>query len=147
LFEPRDERVRFPEPAGRQVRDIDDLEVLVRAFEFVKDCGRLVLRTVVDGDNLKSWIILREECREGSGELFRFIPRGKNHRDERRIAGGQWRSVGKQWQTSHSHAGPDTLNNPEGCDQAENSNPENVQNRISREAEFSLRRRSPNTIC
>src|ERR1700686_2959959 len=79
LFEPRNQRVRFPEPSWRQIRNIDDFQIRFRAFEIMKDRRSLVLGAVVDGDHLKLGIILGKKRLDSAGELFRFVPRGKNY--------------------------------------------------------------------
>lgn len=127
LFEPCDQRVRFSEPAGRQFGDIDNFQIRFRAFEFVKDFGSLVPGAVVDGDNLKPEIVLRKERLDSAGELLHFVACGKNHGNRRCVARRQRRSIRKPWQASHTKAGPSSLNNPKGCNQAEQHSPEDVQ--------------------
>ena len=79
LFKARDQRVRFSQPTRRQVGDIDDIQISTRALEFVKDGGSLVRGAVIDGDDFKTGIILRQQRCERGGKFFRFIARGKNN--------------------------------------------------------------------
>ena len=83
-------------------------------FEFTQDRWGLVLRTVVDRDDFKPRIILRQERREGRREFFGFIPSGENYRNHGRVWGRNRGYIGKPRQASHPDAGPDTLNHPKG---------------------------------
>jgi hypothetical protein len=74
LLKPCNQRVRFPKPTARQVGDINDFQILVCTFEIVKDCRSPVPRAIVDGDDFKTGIILREKRCNGSRKLLRFVP-------------------------------------------------------------------------
>ena len=134
LFETRDQRMRFSEPAGRQIGDVHDLQVIVLLFSGVEDRRRGVFRTIIDGHDFETegnparegWPGLRGVS-PSSSRAAKITDTNGATLDDNGAAFGQPGELG------HPYSCPSALNDPESCDGAENRSPEDVQSRIFRE--------------
>jgi hypothetical protein len=92
----------FAKPALGQLGDMHDLQLRVGRRNLFEQVTRLVLRTVVDGDDLEIRVIQREHGRHGVEHGSGLVARGEDHRDARPGRRRRHRQPGEALQTTVS---------------------------------------------
>ena len=83
LRRPRVQGVVFAEPARRQVGDMDDVQLWVGRAHTLQNRTSRVGRAVVQGDNFKIWVVLRQNGLEGGPDGVRLVEGGDDDGDLR----------------------------------------------------------------
>ena len=94
--------------------------------KFVEYAAGRIERAVIDGDYFQMRIVDPGESRKGRGELFSFIPRGKNKRDAWACRILSWFEIFEPREFCCAIRDADAMEHPEGGNQGEKNEPKNV---------------------
>jgi competence ComEA-like helix-hairpin-helix protein len=115
--------VRLSEPAGRQLFEVNDLEVRVTVGEVVEDLGGGIAGTIIHGDDFVIRVILRQQGGQRLRHLDGFVARAQQDGDAGAVGVGQQRDA-LEPATARCRAPCDGHHQPTQRQQPENARPE-----------------------
>src|ERR1017187_3046287 len=90
--------VILAEPVLGQIHDVDYVYARILVCQTVENGASFVRRAVIDDDEFKVWVVLREKGSQRGFDLARFVASGDNHRDLRQLAALKRRDISQMRQ-------------------------------------------------